>query len=280
MSDEMKQTSSDDVVNDNAKPAIKSKETSPQEKPKKKYKVLKIFGAVFGSLILILVLVAGWLGFVPGLSNLMGARTPKDLGVRWTHEDYDSYIAKTETKLYDFNYAPENPNKPGKKTVFADPKTVEGLQLTQEEITAAINNLGWSWLPATNVQVRLNNDEVEVSGNLNLKHIEEFVNFIGGVGYSESDVSKTADYGRTMAQGASFYAKGSASVTNNQLTFNLQKIQIGRLSVPMDISSNVIYTGGSNSINNAQFLDVKSATVGDGSLNFSGTYPTTIYVKR
>ena len=280
MSEEMNQTSSEEVVNDDAKPALEPKEIKKAEKPKKKHKALKIFGIAFGSLILILVLFAGWLGFVPGLSNLMGARTPKDLGVSWTEADFESYKVKTGTTLYDFADAHENPDKPGKKTVFADPKTVQDLQLTQEEITAAINNLGWSWLPATNVQVRLSNDTVEVSGNLKLDHVEEFINFIGGVGYSESDVSKAVDYGRTMAQGASFYAKGNASVTNNQLSFDLQKIQIGRLSVPMDVSSNVINTGGSNSINNAKHLDVQSATVGDGALNFTGTYPTTIYVKR
>jgi hypothetical protein len=281
MSDEKTQTSSDDIVNDDTEPASSEKTTKIKDvKPHKKHKILKTFSILFGALLLIIILIAGWLGFVPGLSNLMGARTPKDLGVRWTQADFNSYKAKTATTFYDFATAPDNPEKPGKKTVFADPKTVQDLQLTQEEITAAINNLGWSWLPAENVQVKLSEGTMEVSGNLKLDHVEDFVNFIGGVGYSDSDVSKAADYGRKLVQGGAFYAKGSASVTNNQLAFSLQKIQIGRLSVPMDTASNVIYTGGSNGINNAKHLDVQSATVGDGALNFTGTYPTTIYVKR
>lgn len=281
MSDDIDQTSSAEVKDDNTKPASTEKiPKSKAEKPHKKHRLLKVFGTIFGVLILAVILIAGWLGLVPGLSNIMGARTPKDLGVRWTEADFESYKAKTTTTFYDFATAPDNPEKPGKKTVFADPKTVQELQLTQEEITAAINNLNWSWLPAENVQVKLSEGTMEVSGNLKLDHVEEFISFIGGVGYSENDVSKAADYGRKFVQGGAFYAKGSASVANNQLAFDLQKIQIGRLSIPIDTASNVIYTGGSNSINNAQYLDAQSATVGNGTLNFSGTYPTTIYVKH
>ncbi|MDO8266101.1 MAG: hypothetical protein Q7T41_04135 [Candidatus Saccharibacteria bacterium] len=281
MSDEKTQTSSEGIAKSDTEPASSEKTTKiKEEKPHKKHRVLKTLSIVFGGLFLVLILIAGWLGFVPGLSNIMGSRTPKDLGVRWTEADYESYKAKTATTFYDFTTAPENPEKPGKKTVFADPKTVQDLQLTQEEITAAINKLGWSWLPAENVQVRLSEGTMEVSGNLKLDHVEDFVNFIGGVGYSESDVSKAADYGRKLVQGGAFYAKGSANVTSNQLNFDLQKIQIGRFNVPMNTASNVIYTGGSNGINNAKHLDVQSATVGNSTLNFTGTYPTTIYVKH
>lgn len=282
MAEGTKQTSTESIDIDEDKPAIneKVKLAETTKKPNKKHRFLKNVSIIFGSLILIIVLVAGWLGFVPGLSNIMGARTPKDLNVRWTQADFESYKTKTSTIFNDFANAPNNPDKPGKKTVFADPKTVQDLGLTQEEITAAINNLDWLWLPAKNVQVRLSEGTVEVSGNLKLGYVEEFVNFIGGVGYSEEDVSKAADYGRKLVEGGAFYAKGSASVVNNQLVFNLQKIQIGRFSVPVDVSSKVIYAGGSNGINNAQYLDVQSATVGAGVLSFTGTYPTTIYVKH
>lgn len=261
------------------KPQTKTSNIKP-EKSHKKHRVFKIIGMVLGSIFLLAVLIAGWLGFVPGLSNLMGARTPKDLGVKWSEADFNSYKTKTNSTFLDFANAPDNPDKPGKKTVFSDPVNISDLNLTQEEITAAINSLGWAWLPAKNVQVRLTNNTMEVSGNLVLDHIEDFVKFIGGVGYSDNDVSKAVNYDRTLAQGGSFYAKGSASVIDNQLQFSLQNIQIGRLNIPLDTASNVIFTGGSNSINNTPYLDIKSATISDGSLNFTGTYPTTIYVKH
>ncbi len=264
--------------------SVESEETSKKVSDKhltkqaKKHKKLKIFSIILAVVLIVPILVAGWYGFVPGLSNILGARTPRDLGVRWTEADFDSYKAKTNTNFIDFSNAPDNPNKPGKKTVFDDPKTVDNLQLTQEEITAAINSLGWSWLPATNVQVRLKNGVMEVSGNIKLDHIEQFVNFIGGVGYSNEDVSKAADWGRKLVNGGAFYAQGAASVSNDTLVLDLQRISIGRFNAPMDIAQKVIHTGGSNGIDRTDHLSVASATIGDGSLTFTGTYPTTIYV--
>ena len=255
-------------------------ETNTDKKHHKKHPVLKGVLISFGLLFTIIVLIAGWLGFIPGLSDIMGARTPKDLGVTWTQADFESYKAKTNTTFKNFDTAPDNPDKPGKKTVFADPITVSDLTLTQAEITAAINSLNWAWLPAENVQVRLSDGTVEISGNVKLEHIEEFVNFIGGVGYNSEDVAKAADWGRRFVDGGAFYAKGAASVTNNQLTLDLQQVQIGRFSAPIDIASTVVYTGGSNGIKNAQNLDVNSAKVETGILKFSGTYPSTIYVKQ
>ena len=130
------------------------------------------------------------------------------------------------------------------------------------------------------MQVKLENGTIEMSGNLNIGHVEDFVRFIGGVGYSDSDVSKAADLGRKLVNGAAFYAKGTASVEADQLTMNLQEIKIGRYSVPLDIAQNVIKTGGSNGIGRTEHLVVDSAQVGAGMLTFSGTYPTTIYVRH
>lgn len=265
---------------EDSSPAELKQDTTEAKKHHKKHPVLKGLLIGFGLLFTLVILVAGWFGFVPGLSNIMGARTPKDLGVTWTEADFESYKAKTNTTFKNFDVAPDNPEKPGKKTVFADPLTVSELTLTQAEITAAINSLNWAWLPAENVQVRLSDGTVEISGNVKLDHIEDFVKFIGGVGYDSEDVAKAADWGRRFVDGGAFYAKGAASVSNNQLTLDLQQVQIGRFSAPIDIASTVVYTGGSNGINNVQNLDISSAKVEAGILKFSGTYPSTIYVKQ
>ncbi len=248
--------------------------------PKHKHRLLVTLGVVVALLVLAPLFVAAWFGFVPGLSNVLGARTPRDLGVTWSAVDLASYKSKTGTNFLDFANAPVNPTDATKKTIFTDPKTVQDLQLTQAEITAAINSLNWAWLPATNVQVRLGSGTIEISGNLKLDHAVDFARFIGGVGYSESDVQKATDWGMRFANGSAFYAKGTASVANNMLTYSLQDVRIGRFSVPNGVASRVVYTGGSNGMHNTKYLDVKSATVEPGKLLFSGTYPSTIYVKH
>ena len=47
-----------------------------------------------GSVVLLIILVAGYLGFVPGLSSILGASSPKDLGIRPTAADYAAASAK------------------------------------------------------------------------------------------------------------------------------------------------------------------------------------------
>lgn len=55
---------------------------------------MKTLYIILGSAALVLLLVAGYLGFVPGLSGLLGASTPRDLGVQATEEHYASMSQK------------------------------------------------------------------------------------------------------------------------------------------------------------------------------------------
>jgi len=244
------------------------------------HKKRNIFLILVGLFILVPLLVAGWYGFVPGLSGLLGANKPVDLGVRYTEADYNSYLQKTSIKFNDFAQAPDNPNKPGKKTVFADPVTTTGLTLTDEELTSAGAKTDWLWMPLKNAQVKFKPGGLELSGNINVEYLDEFINFIGGVGYSQADVQKGIDYGKKLVGNSpALYVKASASVTNDTLTYNIQQVKVGRFSVPMDIASKVLSTGTTNAITGADNFEAKSATAIDGALVFEGTYPKTIYVK-
>ena len=248
-------------------------------KTKKRRKWPWIVGSLVLVFVVIPVLILGYLGFIPGLSSLMGATKPRDLGVRYSEADYLSYQTKTGGQFLDFANAPVNPLKPGKKTVFADPKYMD-VALTQEEITATINMAGWSWMPATNVQVRLGDGTVEISGNLNMDQITNFVNFVGGVGYDQSSIDKALSWGKRLMNNPPVYVKAATSVKDNVLSMQIQSVQVGRFSAPMDIASTVFNTATENSLNNTYGLNIKSATFGEGQLNFVGYSPTTIYVKK
>lgn len=261
---------------------VKSESTEKNTKIKAKShkKLLVVLLILFGIFIFTPLMIAGWFGFIPGLSNVLGAKTPVDLGVVWTEADYQSYLEKTGTDYLDYSEAPPNPENPDKKTIFADPISVTDQTFTQEELTAAINSVGWAWMPISNAQVKLSENTVEISGNLELDNIEKFVSFIGGVGYDESSVQTAADWGRRFANGAPVYLKANASVTNDALDFSLQEVKVGRFSVPQDIASKAVFSGSSNSINNAQNFSAKSVNIENGSLQFTGTYPQTVYVLK
>jgi hypothetical protein len=273
--EDAKITKTEEEVNEPV-PEKKVKETKTN---KKSHKLLFSILAVVAVLILIPVFIAGWLGFVPGLSNILGANNPRDLGVVYTEADYNSYLEKTGADFIDFSEAPVNPNNPDKKVIFADPKTVTNQEFTQEELTAAINSVGWAWMPLKNAQVKFTDDTVEVSGNLNIENIDKFIAFIGGVGYSNEDVDTAISWGKRLVGEAPVYIKANASVVNDQLTFNLQEAQIGRYTLPSDISSKVLSTGTTNAVVRADDFEATLAQPVDGALLFSGTYPTTVYVR-
>ena len=255
--------------------------TTTQTSPKKHgHKKLYIVLVTILIILLVPVLFAGWLGFVPGLSDLMGASKAKDLGVHYTAADLASYQQKTGVIFNDFAAAPPNPNKPGKFIVFANPKTVDGISVSQVELTAAINEADWLWMPLTNTQVRLTGGVVEVSGNLNIDYISNFISFIGGVGYSQQDVDKAVGLAKKFVGSAPVYIKATASVNNNDVSLNLSEAKVGRYNVPLGIANNVLTNGTQNAITNTAGLNATSAQPTNGALVFTGTYPTTVYVKK
>lgn len=249
------------------------------ERPKqKKHHPWRTFGVVVAIIAVIFVVLAGWFGVVPGLSSILGANRARDLGVRYSAADLESYTQKTGIQFADYATAPQNPNKPGKKMIFDNPRTVDGLTMTQEELTAAVNSLNWRTMPLDNVQIRAGDGTVEVSGNLRAKNIVGFINFIGGVGYGQGDVDKAANWAMRFVDGASVYVNASVGAENDQLSFTLHEAKVGRFTMPSSVAENVLRTGLTNAITNADNYEIKSASFSSGQMNFSGTYPTTVYV--
>ena len=60
-------------------------------------KFLKGLAITIGVLVIVVVLVLGYLGFVPGVSNIFGSNKPRDLGVTYTAADYASAHARNGT---------------------------------------------------------------------------------------------------------------------------------------------------------------------------------------
>lgn len=252
--------------------------TDTKKENKKRRHPWRTFGVVVLILIIVAVLIGGWFGMVPGVSSVLGADKARDLGVRYTAADFASYQEKTGIGFADYASAPTNPNKPGKKMIFGDPKTVDGLSMSQEELTAAVNSLGWKTMPLDNVQIRAGKGTVEVSGNLRTDNIVGFIKFIGGVGYDQADIDKVAGWAMRLVDNAPVYVNASVSAENDQLSFTLHEAKVGRLAIPQGAAEKVLRTGLTNAISNADNYEIKSASFSNGMLNFAGTYPTTVYV--
>lgn len=251
--------------------------TPEEEKPKKKHSVLKWVLITLGAVLLAGLLYAGWLGFVPGLSTVMGANKPVDLGVTYTEQDLQAFYDKTGQEVLDYADAPVSTD--GYKTIFADPVAMD-VQVTQEEITARINESGWVYMPLDNVQVRLGEgNSIEVSGNINTEALEGFIPFIGGVGYSQEDIDTGLAWLKRMAGNPVVYINSVGSIKNNNLSLTIKEARVGRWTAPTAEATQILTTATENALRGTVGLEVESATFGDGYIDFVGTAPTTIYVK-
>ena len=56
--------------------------------------LIKSVGIGIIAIIVIAILVVGYLGFIPGVSDLMGTNKPRDLGVKYSEANYASGLAK------------------------------------------------------------------------------------------------------------------------------------------------------------------------------------------
>lgn len=90
-------------------------------------KFIKVIFGIFLVIILGIVLVLGYFGFVPGVSNLLGSNKPRDLEVRTTAAEYDSYIKKAGTEM---QYVLESPVV-GKSIVASGKKRHNGYTLSR-----------------------------------------------------------------------------------------------------------------------------------------------------
>ncbi len=187
----------------------------------KKLLILLIIFAIFGP-----VFILGYLGFIPGLSTLLGANRPRDLGIKYTQDDLKSCRSKSHveyTSLPDSSSSSQTRQFSGQREVTAE--------FTSTEITATMNNQPWHFWPYQNVQVKFNADgSGEISGALIKERIPSYAETIG-------IPKEAADFAmKFLPAKPVFYVKMKAALTDNKVSvFEPQALQIGRLPMPLSL---------------------------------------------
>jgi hypothetical protein len=174
--------------------------------------------------LLIGVLVLGYLGFIPYLSDFLGVNNPINLNVKYTNTDFESARSKLGLTIDKTN--------PGtiSSMLILDAKPVT-TQLTSAEATALINYLADNWKdsPIDNVQMLINNDgTVEVSGIILTNH---FNGFATAVDMTDSTRNAFAPILSLVTTNPSFYVKFSTTIKNGVVTSNINNIQVGKVSM-------------------------------------------------
>lgn len=176
--------------------------------------------------VLVVVLALGYLGFIPGLSNLMGTNKPRDLGIKYTEADRTSARGKSQV-VYE-TLPPDTPPEKSHQTSGSRPIKTE---FSSAEMTALMNNRPWKYWPYGNVQVKFNADgSGEISGVLIKDRVPAYT---AAIGIPKEAVNLAM---KLLPNKPVFYVKGKAALVDNKVfLFEPQTFQLGRISMPVDI---------------------------------------------
>jgi hypothetical protein len=225
----------------------------------------------------VIVLVLGYLGYMPIVSYIFGTNRPKDLGVKYTQEDIDSFIQKTgmEGKALTSTQMTS-----GKSLIYKGQKKVENVELTQEELSYYFGSRDWVDHPLEDgMQIRIVDDEIEFSGAIDMDNVK---NYALATNVPKDQVEKIDEYKKYLGNNKAFYLKGQLDVKDNKVNYDLDKIQVGNIKIPDSVMSNEEF----NKIATERFtsipgMDIESFEVKDGKAVFSGSLPQMVeYVSR
>ncbi len=223
-----------------------------------------------GVIVLAASMVLGYFGLIPVFSTLMGANSPRDLGVHYSAADLQSINAKLGLSLEKLNGAstPEQTLKlSGSKPLVTS--------FTQEELTALINShsKNWKYYPVTNTQMKINSDgTLEVSGNLMLDRAQEYAEAT-----HVSDQAKKTLFDNTnlIKNNPRFYAKGKLEVKNGQVQLeDVGEVEIGRVQAGKMLTDNSGFVA--SFINDriaAAGVKVNTVSFENGQMQFNGAVP-------
>ena len=228
-------------------------------------KFLKGLAIAIGALVIIAVLVLGYLGFVPGVSNIFGSNKPRDLGVTYTAADYASAHARNGT-THTVLPAGSAPN-----IIFSGSHAVNTVY-TQAEINALINNRQWSNYPLKNCQLKINPDNtIEFSGTLIIDRLK---------GYETSlnlgDMSAILDFLKYLPGDPAFYAKGTVEIENGQIVnTDITEFKLGNITLTNQVQDNLqsLTSNVYSEIAAYPGFSITTLKFSNGDVQFKGTLP-------
>lgn len=225
-------------------------------------------------LISIPLLILAFLGFIPGLSDLLAATKPKDLGISYSIEDYSQAHKKTdiERKIISNDYQREFFLSPDNH--FIDDT------LTSQEVSAWINERTWKHYPFSNLQIRFNSDNtVEASGNLDVKKFINYIQVLGGM--TDTEAQQVSSY-MPLSGSPAFYLNFTGNIQNDQVELSFSKAKLGNLPISSGLLSS--YTPRlvefiEEKVLNHPSVNFKELRPDNGLLKVVGTLPDTESVK-
>lgn len=243
-------------------------------------KILLVIGIIIVALIIAIVLILGYFGFIPAISKLMGTDQPRDLGIEYSNEDLQSATkkSKVETKKM------KNGKEPEQSVKYTGSQKAD-FSLSSEEFSALANSYAQSWeyFPGENIQIKINEDGTAESSGL--VRVDKVIGYIKATGnnFSEEDIQKALDYLQLSRRDSiPYYFKMSGKIEDNKITdISADKLEIGRFPIPKSMVEGVIpqvKDFGNKQIEDFAGLKVEESYVEGGKIKFKGQVPDEIDV--
>lgn len=223
------------------------------------------------SLILLTIILAGFLGYIgylPQVAKILGTDRPRDLGIKVTEEIKKKALKKInveQKKMVDSSDPSLSISYIGQHEVKED--------FSGEELTAIANNSKWIYYPVANIQILISGNKMEITGLLKTERIIGYVIATGGSKYNIGNILLKI---RLPKGTIPFYLAGTGSGKENKVLLKIEKLEIGRLSIPNNwVKDNIKYIEifAEERIKFVRGLEIKSATLENDQFKFSGKLP-------
>jgi hypothetical protein len=217
----------------------------------------------------VVVLALGYLGFMPGVSNLFGSNKAKDLGVTFTSADLKSARAKTGVINTDLSSSAAAQDS----LKFGIPRKVDAT-FTQAECNALLNNHPWKYYPLKDIQLKINADGTAEFSAILIK--DRLQGYAEALKISDGDIQVLNEYLNKVPENPAFYIKGTGGITNNQITgMDVEDFKVGNLSFTQQIQDNEssLASAGATLMRSIIGMNIESLQIVNGSIKFKGTLP-------
>jgi hypothetical protein len=234
-------------------------------------KIIKWFLVGIVTLVVIVVLVGGYFGLVPGVNTIFGSNKPQDLGVVASAESFKTAIAKIGI-VRDDVAAATSPS-----VTYQGSHSVN-ISLTSEEVSSLFQTGSWkkTWQfnpVADDFEMKISSGGgVEIAGLLDIKKLNGYLSATGF-----NDVLSYTSKFNFLPNEIPFYMSGSGGVTDNKVNLKMTEVEIGRISLPTDATAaQAVESFVERRIAGIPGMDIASLNFNGGKLNFQGTLPSTI----
>jgi hypothetical protein len=228
-----------------------------------------------GVLGIVVIIVLGYYGFIPGLSNIMGINKPKNLGITYSTSDLDSIYEKAQVT---FTNLPSN-SPPGSSEEVSGSQSIQ-ITVTDEELTAMLNDHSrkWKYYPLTDIELKIEEDgTVKMSGVLIIDRLDGYMEETGLASGYEDQINR---YKGIFKSNPKFYGEWDMQIIEGQVVGDVNKFQIGNFN----LNQNQIdqYEGQLHGMIEERLgqlgITVNSVTTENCDMVFDGTIPTHVAV--